>query len=207
MLQVPFTPSPRSRSRSLAPSPAPPPPPPAELNNEPSDGGADAGFQVFIESLQFSSAVLDFIGLKSRYERLTKWKGGRWVAYWTESHVVYPNANSGGDAGASAGATTRRQITAAGAEAATPTSTSTPGPGFKIYKFLLLPTSTGLGGWLSGSVADKWEKVVVANVKSEIHGHVLMFKRKNLVDYDAFLERVSQRIMGWVEEEKGGTAC
>ncbi|KAG6844028.1 hypothetical protein H0H87_010493 [Tephrocybe sp. NHM501043] len=62
--------------------------------------------------------------------------------------------------------------------------------------FIVLPT--GLGQVLGGG--ENWEKVLIAGVDDEVAAHCGLFIREQNLDYDGFVERVGQKVLGWCEK-------
>ncbi|TFK63684.1 hypothetical protein BDN72DRAFT_306059 [Pluteus cervinus] len=135
------------------------------------------------DTFQFAAAVLDPLGLNQRYDKLVKWHPGRWVNYFTESHV-----------GSAPSSLPTDEVHSTNPHDGTSSKAVK-----KARHFILLPTGFGLRSFVGGS--DMWEKLVVVNAKSEVHGHCLMFRRKNLLDYDDFVEKVGRRALLWADEE------
>jgi hypothetical protein len=50
------------------------------------------------------------------------------------------------------------------------------------------------GGW------EKWEKVVIDGADDEVAAHCGLFIREQNLEYDAFVERVGTRILGWIRD-------
>ncbi|KAH8833448.1 hypothetical protein DL96DRAFT_1586123 [Flagelloscypha sp. PMI_526] len=59
--------------------------------------------------------------------------------------------------------------------------------------FVVLPT--GLGQVFGGG--DKWEKVMIHGVDDEVKAHCGLFIRGQNLEYDALVERVGKRVLGW----------
>ncbi|KAG6853108.1 hypothetical protein C0991_006874, partial [Blastosporella zonata] len=59
--------------------------------------------------------------------------------------------------------------------------------------FIVLPT--GLGQVLGGG--ENWEKVLIAGVDDEVAAHCGLFIRDQNLDYEGFVERVGQKVLGW----------
>ncbi|PPQ82590.1 hypothetical protein CVT25_007104, partial [Psilocybe cyanescens] len=58
-------------------------------------------------------------------------------------------------------------------------------------------TPTGLGQVLGG--LEKWENVPIAGVEDEVNAHTGLFIPSQNLDYEALVERVANKVMGWCE--------
>ncbi|KAJ7742599.1 hypothetical protein B0H16DRAFT_1563091 [Mycena metata] len=63
------------------------------------------------------------------------------------------------------------------------------------HHFIVLPT--GLGQILGGG--DKWESVIIGGVEDEVAAHTGLFIRGQNLDYEALVQRVGRRVLGWCE--------
>jgi len=64
------------------------------------------------------------------------------------------------------------------------------------HHFVVLPN--GLGQALGGF--ERWENVAIAGVEDEVNAHTGLFIPHHNLDYDALVDRVSTRILGWCEK-------
>lgn len=61
--------------------------------------------------------------------------------------------------------------------------------------FVVLPH--GLGNFLGGM--NKWEKVPIAGVEDEVDAHTSIFMPQKNLEYDAFVRRVAEKVLGWCQ--------
>ncbi|GLB39790.1 putative prostaglandin-F synthase activity [Lyophyllum shimeji] len=164
-----------------------------------------------IEHFQFGSCMFDPSGLRDRYVRLVAWQG-MWVNYWTQTR---PKAGGGEVADAEAvendAALVRTGIITDGhaassleedlRQASIKDDHEAPNNDKRKKKdkiksghhFIVLPN--GLGQILGGS--ENWEKVVIAGVEDEVAAHCGLFLRGRNLEYDALVERVGRKVLGW----------
>lgn len=169
-----------------------------------------------IERFQFGNCMFEPMRLKDRYTQLVVWQGV-WVNYWTQT---VPKGEHSAEADE-----TRMNQQIADNDAAlleadvlpssnAPTVGHTPSSSSSSKKqreahiknekksavrpgrhFVVLPT--GLGEVLGGS--DKWEKVLVTGAADEVAAHTGLFIRDCNLDYEGFVERVGNKVLGWCE--------
>jgi hypothetical protein len=61
--------------------------------------------------------------------------------------------------------------------------------------FVVLPT--GMGQFLGGM--EKWERVQIAGVDDEVNAHTGLFIPSQNLEYEALVDRVADRLLGWCD--------
>lgn len=161
-----------------------------------------------VEHFQFGSCMFDPSGLKDRYTALVNWNG-LWVNYWTQTA---PPDGSGGkieEADNNAALVENGMAESIATKNSSESSSKEKEKRLKKLKkeqekeakkgkvprhFVVLPT--GLGKVLGGG--EKWEKVLIAGVEDEVAAHCGLFIRGQNTEYDGFVERVGQKVIGWL---------
>ncbi|KAF9021486.1 hypothetical protein BDZ89DRAFT_991189 [Hymenopellis radicata] len=176
-----------------------------------SDEPFTAAKRWIIEHFQFGICMFDPPGLKERYTTLVAWNG-LWVNYWSQT---VPQGGSDGKSTQDADNDAALLETGmaqqlSNSSGSSNSSVSTQDEESRLKKlqksrekeaqkgkvarhFIVLPT--GLGKVLGGG--DKWEKVLVQGVKDEVGAHCGLFIRGQNLEYDAFVERVGNRVIAW----------
>ncbi|EAU84023.1 hypothetical protein CC1G_11461 [Coprinopsis cinerea okayama7 len=162
-----------------------------------------------LEKFQFGGCMFDPSGLKSRYLRLVDWEGGLWVNYWTLTVPKDGDSEHGHDEA------NDKALEAAGMlppkeesrkrnklhKAPKPEDIQKQKQKEKSmssgHHFVVLPTSSTLDFDFGGM--ERWEKVLIAGVDDEVEAHTGLFKASSNLDYDAFVDRVADRVMGWCQ--------
>ncbi|KAJ7595013.1 hypothetical protein C8J56DRAFT_1123754, partial [Mycena floridula] len=193
-----------------------------------SDEPLSAGKRWVVEHFQFGICMFDPKGLSDRYGQLVSWNGS-WVNYWTQTvpkptdpaldETQEPSVVDNDRALVENGLADNLAITAAPLSPSVSDSKALKERAKQIKSlekqqkkeakqhkektkvrkgkhFIVLPT--GLGQVLGGG--EKWEKVFVRGVEDEVAAHCGLFIRGKNPEYDALIERVGQKILGWVEQ-------